>query len=141
MKSISLFNAIQRLDEGAEKYFDPNLSPSLNGFFIRTDADHNYVEHFNDNMNDSGQVWEHMAIRRVGGGNHDGPEISLIDTSGGGRKIYDVDSFRVNEGTDCTLRYREGLGNQSSQGNHLNAMSQDQAIRFINGILKRYSIG
>ena len=84
-------------------------------------------------MNDSGQVWEDIPIRRVSGGNHAGPELSWIDTSGGGRKIYDVDSFRVNEGTSCPLSYKEGLGDQSSQGSPLNEMSQDQLYGILLG--------
>ena len=34
-------NAIERLDAGAEKFFNPNKPLSLNGFFIRDDIPYN----------------------------------------------------------------------------------------------------
>lgn len=126
-------NAIERLDLNAEEYFNPNVQGSVNGFFLRTDADDEFLKSFNDNANSAGQIWENSPIRRVAGGNHHGPELSYIDSSGGGPKVYDRDSFRVNEGTDCGMKYREGNGSQNSQGDHANAMSQDQLYGILLG--------
>lgn len=68
-------NTIERLDKGAEPYFDQNQPETLNGFFIRTDADHTFLAQFNKNANDTGQVWQHQPLRRVSGGYHQGPEL------------------------------------------------------------------
>lgn len=69
-------NAIDRLDEKAEPYLNYNSSPSMNGFFIRSDHDEKYAGRINN------MYWD-QRLERIESGGARVPEILHIDSSNG----------------------------------------------------------
>ena len=120
-------NAIERLDGNAEPIFKPSYPPNLNGFFVRSD-------HQPDYLNGLNKVNVPLnPIQWLKSGGMTGPEFSFIDSSNGLR-VYDQDSFRIDiNNTNNRCSWQGGPGQLGSHQNWGNEMSQDQLYGLLMG--------
>jgi hypothetical protein len=130
-------NAIERLDGTAERIFDRKSTPNLNGFFVRSDHQPDYLSELNKNN------VPYNPIEWIKSGGFSGPEFSWIDSSDAIR-IYDRDSFRINlfhrfnySGDD--VWYQGGPGQNGADMNWGNEMSQDQLYGLLMGFKAIYN--
>ena len=124
-------HAIERLDGNADRIFDRSSPVSLNGFFVRSDHQTDYLKQLNTyNV-------PYNPIEWVKSGGFAGPEFSMIDSSNGIR-VYDRDSFRINiqagiSNSDHNTWWQGGPGQFGAHQNWGNEMSQDQLYGILMG--------